>query len=46
MLIGVVNFEVIYVDDGSMDKIFENLFYLKVSGFDKVNVLWYKYLVG
>ena len=28
-LTGVANFEVIYVDDGSTDKTFENLLYLK-----------------
>ena len=45
-LTGVANFEVIYVDDGSTDKTFENLLYLKASGFDKVNVLRHKHSVG
>jgi len=45
-LTNVANFEIIYVDDGSTDKTYEKLLYLKASGFDKVTVLRHKYSVG
>jgi len=41
-----IKFELIYVDDGSTDNTFENLLYLKASGFERVNVLRHKHSVG